>query len=473
MASTFGGISTAHSGLVAARLALDVAGQNIANATTRGYTRQRVELAPVSPLGRIGLFASSLPLVGNGVGVTEIARLGNALLEARATRSAADASFADVRARALEALDRGLGEPGGMGLSSTLQRFHASWQDLANSPDGAAAGAVVLERGAAIAGQLAAAYTTATQQWESTRTSVDALAGQLNGAASQVAELNNVIRSTLAAGGQANELIDRRGVLLARIAELTGGTAQARDDGTVDVLVGGNALIRGTNARAVSAVGGYVMDAGPVTLEWSDRPGSSIGAQSGSLAGALSLLAPSTPGGGGGAIAELGAVYSAMAISLAEQVNALHTAGATRDGTTGLAFFALDLALPPALGLSVVPTTSAGLAAAAPGAGALDGSVADAISQLALSPGSAGAIWGNAVARFAVTTRTAIEQSTIADLAAGTAAAQLLSETSVDLDEENIGIVMSQTAYQAAARALTAMDEMLDTLINRTGIVGR
>jgi flagellar hook-associated protein 1 len=43
----------------------------------------------------------------------------------------------------------------------------------------------------------------------------------------------------------------------------------------------------------------------------------------------------------------------------------------------------------------------------------------------------------------------------------------------VDIDEENVNLLSYQHAYQGAARVLTAVDEMLDTIINRTGIVGR
>ena len=48
-----------------------------------------------------------------------------------------------------------------------------------------------------------------------------------------------------------------------------------------------------------------------------------------------------------------------------------------------------------------------------------------------------------------------------------------LANASVDLDEENVSLLMYQHAYQGAARVMTAVDEMLDVLINRTGLVGR
>jgi flagellar hook-associated protein 1 FlgK len=61
----------------------------------------------------------------------------------------------------------------------------------------------------------------------------------------------------------------------------------------------------------------------------------------------------------------------------------------------------------------------------------------------------------------------------VAEAARTTAEAQVLSQTSVDTDEESVNMLAYQRAYQGAARVMTAIDEMLDTLINRTGVVGR
>jgi flagellar hook-associated protein 1 FlgK len=60
------------------------------------------------------------------------------------------------------------------------------------------------------------------------------------------------------------------------------------------------------------------------------------------------------------------------------------------------------------------------------------------------------------------------------DEAASAAAAQAqVSGAGVDFDEENVNILAAQRAYQAAARVMSAIDEALDVLINRTGLVGR
>jgi flagellar hook-associated protein 1 FlgK len=69
--------------------------------------------------------------------------------------------------------------------------------------------------------------------------------------------------------------------------------------------------------------------------------------------------------------------------------------------------------------------------------------------------------------------RSATSEATLTGLALGNARTQQQSGAGVDLDEENVALLTYQHAYQGAARVLTAVDEMLDTLINRVGLVGR
>jgi len=109
----------------------------------------------------------------------------------------------------------------------------------------------------------------------------------------------------------------------------------------------------------------------------------------------------------------------------------------------------------------------------APGSGALDGSIADKISLIGKEADSPDALWSSTVTSIGATTKTELKLSVLADLAATSASTNQLANSSVDLDEENVNLLMSQQAYNAAARVLTTMDEMLDTLINRTGLVGR
>ncbi len=472
--STFGGLNTAYLGLTAAQQAINVAGQNIANAGTDGYTRQRIEQSALSAPVRTGLVAAGAQ-PGQGVSVDGIARLGNSFLDAGVRSTAAQAGYAGYRSTELQQLEGSLNEPGPSGISTALQTFWSSWQGISNNPGQAAPAGMLLQAGTTLANAVSNAYKAVDAQWTRVHGEAQSTVSTLNDAAARVANFNATIRSVTASGGSANELIDARNQVTETISSLAGGTVRDNADGTVDVFVGGNAIVSGTSHRDLALAGQTSMGApgAPVQLEWADRPGVAVPLDGGKLAGAVSLLAPAAAGGVGGAIAEAAASYNAFATKLMNDVNAVHRTGQSTTGATNLDFFAANPGAPAALSLSVVPTSAAGIATGSPGAGALDGSVADSLAQIGVGPGSPDSMWSGIVTGIGTASRSAQQHQQLADAASTAAVGQRSSGASVSLDEENISLLTNQHAYQAAARALTAVDETLDVLINHTGLVGR
>ena len=476
MVSTFGGLSTAYSGLNAARQGLDVVGQNITNASTTGYTRQRISTTAVGTLGQVGPLAGGSPLVGQGVAINGITRIGDAFLDARVRSTAATNGNLAVQSNALINVQASLNEPGANGLSTQLQQFWSAWGDVQNAPGDAAPAGVLIQKATQLVGQLAAGYKDVDAEWSSNRSKLSGMVDELNSSGQQVAALNAQIRTTLQAGGSANELIDQRNALTTNIAALTGGAVRDLPDGTQEVLVGGNALVSGDKFHALTLTGSTNMagaSTSPVTLQWADRPTLPVSVESGEIAGELAILAPANGTGTGGAIAEAAEGYNAFATYLANAVNTVHAAGSTPTGATGLNFFGVSGTGPAALGLSVIPTDANGLATGTPGGGALDGSNADKIAALGSGTGSPDSVWSAFGTKIGTQTKSVTAQATLADTAATTASNAQLSSASVDMDEENVNMMTFQTSYQGAARVLTSIDEMLDTLINHTGIVGR
>ena len=134
-------------------------------------------------------------------------------------------------------LETSLREPGKNGISSQLQEFWASWQDLSNRPNDPAAGGVVLEEANILANMIKRGYQEVREQFSRVRTNVDTMAAEVNGAASQVASLNEKIRFAVANGGSANELMDQRNLLTERLAvayRCDGSPRQRRAGGRAD-----------------------------------------------------------------------------------------------------------------------------------------------------------------------------------------------------------------------------------------------
>ena len=156
----------------------------------------------------------------------------------------------------MAAIEDGTHEPGADGISAKLQAFWNGWGAMSNHPGDPASAQVLLASANSLTSQISNGYSDLETQWSQTRDQAAGMVTSLNDAASQVAKLNTTIKSTLAAGGDANELIDQRNVLTTSIASLAGGTVKDAGDGTVDVYLGGNALVSGGTANAVALMGG-------------------------------------------------------------------------------------------------------------------------------------------------------------------------------------------------------------------------
>lgn len=472
--STFGALNTAYRGLTAAQQGMNVAGQNIANAATEGYTRQRVDQSSLAAPAR-GLFSGGLLQPGQGVSVNAISRLGSNFLDAGVRSAGAQAGYASVRSSALQGIEGILQEPGDNGISTALQGFWSAWQGAANQPAESGPKGLLLNAANSVTDKISSAYKALDSQWSSVRGQAQDAVTAVNAAAAQVASYNTTIRSTLAAGGSANELIDARAKLTDQIAGLAGGTVREQPDGTVDVLIGGNALVTGSSVRTLQLAGATAMTNAATDaprVEWTN-PSGTAALDGGEIAGALSVLAPADRGG---AIAQAAASYNSFASDLARIVNEVHRGGQLPDDTSdnpgGHDFFAVGPAGSEALGIKG-PADIAGIALRLPGKGALDTGIADKLSQLGTGADSPDKIWSGIVTNIGVQSRGAQQHESLTNAAQASALTGRASQASVSLDEENVSLLTNQHAYQAAARVMTAVDEALDVLINRTGLVGR
>jgi flagellar hook-associated protein 1 FlgK len=473
MVSTFSGLSTAYSSLVAQRQALEVAGQNIANANTVGYTRQRANLVAIAGTSKATFFAK-WDGVGQGVRVSNFARLNDVFIDARVRLHTASSAYLTQIATGAATLEQSFGEPGANALSAQLGALWSAFNDVANTPDLASARSVLLESASAVTSKLAALRQGVETQWQQSRTTTVALVAEANAAAANIADLNGRIQEIVNGGGSANELMDVRDQQVTRLAELVGATSTTLDDGTVEVLVGGSTMVAGTIVRQLAVTGAQTLDlagANPLRVEWASRPGTAVGIDGGTIGGLIAQAAPAAAGIGG-IHAEAVAKLDAYAVSLASSVNNALAGGLRVDGTPGTPLFALGNP-PTAKTLTVAITDPDHLGVAAPGEGAYGGSLAATIAGFGTLPGGPSQQWDEIVVGLGVTVSSAVARAAVAQAARASAETDQLAQGSVDVDQETVDMIAYQRAYEGAARVLTAIDEMLDTLINRTGVVGR
>jgi flagellar hook-associated protein FlgK len=462
--SGFSTLNTATSALRAQQRAIDVTGQNVANVNTDGYSRQRAELQSIGA-NAVPAIHSVGTGVGNGVTADQVSRIRDAFLESRALTEHATSARLTVESDSLTRVEDAFREPGTTGIQSMLTEMWNGWGDVQNSPDDPAARSALLESASKLAAGVRTTASTLTTQWSSTRESLDALVSDVNAAASSIADFNKAIRSATQAGLPVNEMSDQRDALVLSLADKIGATTSAGEYGTVNVNIGGTNLVSGSATLALRLAGGTTAAqaaTSPPTIVTS--PGGTVLRPDGTAAGLLTALGATIP-------TYLGSLND-FAANLAAAVNAQHRAGTDLGGATGADLFGTTDGRPlTASNLDVLISDPDELAAASTTTASLDGSNADALSQLGTTKGL-DASYRKMITTMGVQSSVAGRNVAIQAVITSQVDTSRESVSGVSLDEEMTNMLAYQHGYQAAARMVTTVDAMLDTLINHTGLVG-
>jgi flagellar hook-associated protein 1 FlgK len=456
MSGTMSSLQTGLSALRYNQVLMDVASGNIANASNAGYTRRQV-VGQATGAPSVPAMWSRWTGAGDGVQASSVTRLTDALLDSRARTEHATGSFLDARSASLSRLETALAEPGDGGIASALDQFKAGWGDLASNPGDTAARSQVLARARTLSDTITTQASAVDNEWVTQRTALDNGANEVNQVASNLADLNKALRSAYVGQTDANTLLDQRDQLTQRLAELTGAQVTVNSDTTVDVTVAGQSLVSGNTAGTMTTSGSSNLagaGADPVGLQLN---GTDITLGTGELGSAQTLLGNDLPGYMG----QLDAFVS----SLVSSVNGQHAAGVDLDGAAGGDLFSGTTARD----LSVAITDPRKVAAADASKGGLDNTNANAMSGLDM--GAAG--YRNLITAFGVTVSSAATGSTNQGTLVDQIDASREAVSGVDQDEEMVNLLTAQRGFEGASRVLTTMDEMLDTLINKTGLVGR
>lgn len=453
--STFSGLNTALSALIAQRRGLDVAGQNIANANTDGYSRQRADLRAASG-SEVPAMYSTWPGTGSGVVVGDVARIRDAFLDSRNRTERSQAASLTNDQQVYGKVERLVTEPSDTGLQSQLADVWASWHDVSNNPGDLAARNQLLQQSTTVATTLNQSHQALAELWSSTREQADALIDDVNNTAGSVADLNQAIVRATAAGLPASELRDRRDGLTEHLADLTGAAVQQQGDGSVRVMLAGQSLVSGPVARNLTVTGASQLDlqaGNPVAVRWADS-GTSATVPSGQLSSVLTTLTSTVPTYAG--------QLDTVAANLAGVVNAQHAAGYDLAGAPGGTFFTGNTAA----SITVAITDPALVAASATPGGNLDGGNADAMAALATAPTGPDVGYRQLVADLATVTHSVNQRASIQSALTDEAGAAVSAYSGVSLDEEMTNMLSYQRAYQAAARVMSTIDSTMDTLIN-------
>lgn len=473
--STFMGLNTALRGVLAHQNALDVTGHNISNLSTDGYTRQRAEMVTAPSWSNSSALSATTPgQMGTGVEVLRIERLRDQYIDVNVRNQFGRQANQQALVEQLSQVENAFQEPGPTGLSALMNNYFSTMDAVASNPQSTSARQAFIEAGRALTqgfNQVASDLQAVASQSD---LRLDQTVSEINSISQRIAQLNAEIRTAVERNHQPNDLLDERDRLMDGLSKLVNFSS------TVNAL-------------------------GEVTITFPSSPTS------------IQLVDPTIPGGSSAiARADIDAAFNAGLLSggraLADQtiwnpatgiingpdgfatrldalvaefvadMNTAHSAGFDLTGAAGTNLFSGTTAA----SVSWILSNPTGVAAADSGPGEpgngrnfqliLDGttpgSAARSATQVALGNQTWEQFYRTIVTSVGSQAETATRNLKNADVLVDMAMARRDQVSGVSLDEEMSNMLRFQHAYNASARVMTTMDDMLDMLINRMGRVG-
>lgn len=355
--SLIGALNIGRSALAAQQAAIQVSGNNVANAGDPNYTRQVPTLTP-TPDQQIkpGLF------IGTGVDVLEVSRQIDNALESRLRSSISDSSAASTSANLLGQIQSSFNALSGQDIAGQMSAFFNNWSNLANTPQDQGLRQVVLQSGVTLAQTFQSTRSSLEDIQLTVNRQIDSLAGSADQLASEIAKLNGqIVTAQSGTAGTANALLDQRDADLKQLSQLVDVQTVDQPNGTVNVYTGSEPLIIGTQSQGIAAKQTATNGALTSKLVLKNGQGdlNTTSGQIGALLGAQ------------GQIQDTVTKVDGLAHNLIAAVNQLHAAGqglkgmsavtaanAASDTTVALSSASAGLKFPPSNGSFVVHVTN-------------------------------------------------------------------------------------------------------------------
>ena len=448
MPSINGTLEMARRALLTQQAAIGITGENIANINTPGYARRRAEVTPSPSL------TTPEGTYGSGVMIESISSIRDPFVETQIRRAMGDVgrySESNRQLQMIEGMVNGLDETG---LNASLDRFWNSWHDLASDPTSRGARSAVREAGVGLSNRFQALHAGLANHENDVNNLIVDRIERVNVLTAQLARMNGEMINK----GKSGEIDDGRATLLDELANLAGADNRLADDGTVTLLVNGVSIVDGRQARELL----YERDSNgkPVILPLT-AGGAVPKIATGEIAGLYSVVEND--------LAALRESLDQIAVTVAREVNAIHSSGVDANGNTALAFFDEDITGMGDFVVSELILQDSGRIAAELEPGSGDNLIALRIAELQNTPLVNGESIGEAF------------QAIVTDLGAGIREVELMSEVAdssltqmesyresasgVSIDEEMANLLRYENAYNAAAKLTQVLSKMLDTIL--------
>ena len=474
------GFNTAVSGLLASQRALYVANHNIVNAKTSGYSRQEALQGATNPdiLPGIGF-------LGSGTEIYDIVRVRNSYTDFKYWLENSPQGKWKVKKDTLNELEKLFGEPSNSSFRKYIDDFFSSMEELSKNPSDYAFREPVRQTALSLTKHINETAERLSNLKEEISFTVGTKVKEINEIGEQIANLNRQIYPLELDGKKANDLRDKRELLIDNLSKIVNVRVDESKEGKFRVSISGISLVDHVNASKIEFKPENPADVnGPKELYWSN--GNKVEAKSGELSGYMDLLKGNGNNGEYRGVPFYIEKLDEFAKGLADKINEVHKEGYGLNGKTEIAFFepkdGVDITASNITLSKDILDDLANIACAEAENGVEDNKNLLKLIKLRedktffsgdFSQGTPDDFIKSILSNLAVDSSQATRMDSTEKLIIKNILRKRQSESGVSLDEEMGNIVKYQHIYNASARMVTTIDMILDVTINRLGMVGR
>lgn len=481
----FYSLDIARSGLFASQKALEVTGHNIANANTDGYSRQRLELSQIAYTGTESGARSNQVMVGAGVSIDGLSQIRDKYLDYQYRNENSLSNEFGAKAFSMEYIESVMKEPSDYGISAAMSDLFDSLDELSNNAGDESLREIVVQNAVKLTDAFKSISGQLLEYQSNLDKNISMRVDTVNGIADEIRNLNELIFDFEISGQRANDLRDQRNNLVDELSELVPVTAEESSNGEFRVNVGGMAIVNHLSVNKMETrqtllntnTGDYLEE-----IYWENTP-SKVNISSGELKGLLDLRDGNSQHNQG--IPFLMDRIDTLARGIVENFNIVNKGGYTLPYDTNLSRTGVNFFDPTGITAQTISLSDELLESGYNIAASSDQIIGDTywgknenavkFNQLRDKTGITvgGTVVGNleeyyqkTISQMAITAGYYTSSSSSQDELTNHIQNQRMSVSQVSIDEEMTNLVQYQHSYQAAAKLITTIDEMLQILLN-------
>ncbi len=444
MAGLFDIIETARKAINSSRAGMDVTSHNVSNVNTPGYTRQKIELSST------GVLSSKHGIINAGVKVAGIRQIRDEFIEGEIRRIFSSLGNHSVEKELFSRIESLFNEPGEVGLGQLFENFFNSFDDLSKNPEDRAVRVTVIQTGRALAQRFNDIFSSLVRIKRDIIAELESKLKNINQIIDELGKLNQTVANIYNSGAEINDIRDKINQKLKDLSNLADVAVSYNQNGSVKVSIGGVTVVDGnfTQAVALKFVDGQVKII-------SVQSESEVRLNSGQVFAFQNLF--------NGSITDLMQKLDELAKNLIKKVNDFHKTGYAIDGTTGIDFFVGAGA--GSIQVSKIILDDPAKISASIDKNVGNNEVALAISSLRNELKISG-LYNSIVSDIGLRLKISSDNENLHRMILSQLESQRDAISGVSIDEEMLNMIKFQRMFEASAKVIQTVNEMLDAILS-------